>query len=454
MKGHVSTPDELADHMVSHLFRREPPKNGDNIVYPGVGSRAPFVRAVERWCEKNDRPTPSGVGIELDSSRLDDVSDCVGDHVNLLERDFLAADLPSEIGEFEYVISNPPYVPIERLSEDEKEEYRSRFDTAIRRFDLYLLFFERSLTLLSKLGRLVFVTAEKYEYVKTAEPLRRMLADTYHVQKIKHLPEGTFEGNITYPTITAVDHLSSDQTKIHRRDGSEDTVELPEDGTSWASALRDTTGSLPDETGITLGDVCKRISPGIATGRDGIFVVGRGDCPSQLIENGWTYQTVSGRQLQNRGWDGSDVMICPYDEQGRLTSEDDLGTFGDWAKIHRSELEQRSCVENGTPWYGFHENPPLDDILQAKILCKDVAEEPEFWIDDEGDVLPRHTVYYLIPEDHVDVEELNQYLNATVVRNWLRANCQKAHNDFLRLQSSVLKNIPVPHKWSKTYQKH
>jgi len=44
----------------------------------------------------------------------------------------------------------------------------------------------------------------------------------------------------------------------------------------------------------------------------------------------------------------------------------------------------------------------MEDILQPKLLCQDIAEAPQFWIDEEGDVIPKHTVYYLIPEDHVD----------------------------------------------------
>ena len=46
-------------------------------------------------------------------------------------------------GQFECVVGNPPYVPIERLDGDEKRRYRAEFATAIERFDLYLLFFER-----------------------------------------------------------------------------------------------------------------------------------------------------------------------------------------------------------------------------------------------------------------------------------------------------------------------
>ena len=47
-------------------------------------------------------------------------------------------------GPFDYIIGNPPYVPIEGLDEAEKGRYKAAFLTAQGRFDLYLLFFRTS----------------------------------------------------------------------------------------------------------------------------------------------------------------------------------------------------------------------------------------------------------------------------------------------------------------------
>ncbi|MHB8761447.1 MAG: Eco57I restriction-modification methylase domain-containing protein [Coriobacteriia bacterium] len=77
--------------------------------------------------------------------------------------------------QYEYVIGNPPYVSITGLSEDEKSQYRALFTTARGRFDLCVLFFERALNSLAPRGRLVFITPEKFAYVESTSPLRRVL---------------------------------------------------------------------------------------------------------------------------------------------------------------------------------------------------------------------------------------------------------------------------------------
>ncbi len=428
--------------MVEKLFDGLPPESADRILYPGCGT-GPFIGAVYRYCDENGYDAPEGVAVELDPELLKQARESYGDRdVEFLERDFLRDT--GDLDGFDYVVGNPPYVPIEGLGEEEKQWFKREYETANGRFDLFALFFERSLQLLDEGGRLCFVTPEKFEYTGSTRPLRELLAG-YDVEEIHHVDEDSFGDLVTYPTVTTVNKRSGGDTRIVSRDGDERVVELPEDGSSWASVVR---GGAPDlETGVTLEDVCERVSCGVATGADSVFVMPEDEVPEQLAE--YTFPTTSGKQLRlNDGPDSGEVFVCPYDERGRLLQEDELDALGDWLELHRDRLEDRSCVEKDNhEWYRWHENPPMQDVLQPKLVCKDVTEEPYFWKDETGDVLPRHSVYYLVPEDNVDLEELQSYLNGGDVQAWLEANCQRAANDFLRLQSTVLKQVPVPEEF-------
>ena len=454
MKGHVPTPDDLAEKMVKRLFRDNPPSSDDRILYPGCGD-APFAAAVERVCDEEGWNVPSGLAVETNPEHLSKARDRGLTHVTFEERDFLA-DGMLDVEAFEYIIGNPPYVPIEGLNEDEKERYRVKFQTAIERFDLYLLFFERSLELLAPNGVLSFVTPEKFEYVDTATPLRRLLtSDDFRVEEIEHIPEDAFTGLITFPCVTMIrrveDTEAPRETRVTLRDGTTHTTTLPGDGKSWASNVRgaDLEGM---ETGATLGDVTARISPGLATGADKVFVLDAGDVPDEIDEQ-WVYPTVSGSQL--REFDGpftNSVFVCPYKPDGSLADEDELGEFFDWLEDHRDRLEDRSCVKGGKKWYAWHENPPMQDILQPKIVFRDIAKEPRFWAESEGTVVPKHSVYYAVPKDGVPFDELLDYLNSPEARMWMEAHCQKAHNGFYRLQSRVLRDLPVPKEWAESFQ--
>lgn len=454
MKGHVPTPDDLCEKMVRRLFRDDPPTSADRILYPGCGD-GPFAAAVERVCDANEWERPTGYAVETDPEHLSNARDRGLQHVEFHEQDFLATEMVSE-ARFNYIVGNPPYVPIEGLNEDEKERYSADFSTAVGRFDLYLLFFERALELLAPGGILSFITPEKYEYVNTAKPLRRLLTSgDFHVEEIEHIDEDSFTGLITFPSITTIRSVDGagddDETVIRLRDGSTHATRLPDGGESWASDVRGADIESM-KTGVTLGDVTERISCGVATGADTVFVMDREDTPDR-VDTKWVYATVSGKQL--RAFDGpysDSVFVCPYRDDGTLADETELGSFFSWLAEHRERLEDRSCVQSGKKWYAWHENPPMQDILQSKILWRDIATEPRFWLEGEGTVVPRHSVYYAVPKAGVPVDALVAYLNSPDARQWMKANCQKAHNGYYRLQSRVLRDLPVPKEWVDRYQ--
>src|SRR5581483_39850 len=132
VRGFVETPTETVDLMVSRLFAGKAPSRNDSVLDPGCGTGA-FICGVLRWCEKNGRHPPVIVGVESDPGHLATLRSKFNGllFVRILHQDFLEADL----GGFDFVIGNPPYVPITSLSAGEKEQYRRSFVTARGRFD-------------------------------------------------------------------------------------------------------------------------------------------------------------------------------------------------------------------------------------------------------------------------------------------------------------------------------
>ena len=439
MKGFVPTPEATVDAMVTRLFRTRPPRKGARLLDPGCGHGA-FIEGVLRWCRRHNAPKPEIVGIELDSEKIRETRRRLQEEsgVILIGGDFLTMRLES----FDYIVGNPPYVAIEELSVEERARYRREFDTARGRLDLYLLFWERALRLLRPDGRLVFITPEKFTYVETARPLREIFS-RFQVEEIFLAPENTFPGLTTYPTITTVvNRMPSKPTVVETREGKRKSVRLPTGSGSWQPVIQ---GSLELAGTRTLEDLAVRVSCGVATGADEMFVLVTTTLPSDLKR--LSYPTLAGRELRlgkplpEPRW----RMLMPYDQQGRLLPEEHLAALGEYLNQPevKTRLEARTCVQR-KPWYAFHETPQLSEILRPKLLCKDVTPEPFFWIDRQGEIVPRHSVYYVVPQVPDLLDPLADFLNSAEVRSWLRSHCQRAASGFLRVQSSVLKKLPVP----------
>jgi hypothetical protein len=138
-------------------------------------------------------------------------------------------------------------------------------------------------------------------------------------------------------------------------------------------------------------------------------------------------------------------MLVPYDVDGRLLPLGRLGALGRYLMRDdvRQRLLARTCVRR-KPWYAFHETPALHEILRPKILCKDIGETPQFWVDRSGQVVPRHSVYYIVPREPGAIDVITSYLQSPSAHQWLVQNCQRASKGFLRLQSRVLQRLPLP----------
>lgn len=442
MRGFVPTPPSTVDQMVNLLFKENSPKPTDKVLDPGCGPGA-FIEGIIRWCHRHNAPLPEILGIELDPHRADQARQKFAGvpQIQIATGDFLQDDID---GRFNYIIGNPPYVSILALSEQEKQFFRRRFKSATGRFDLYMLFLERALSLGQKGATLVFVTPEKFTYVEAGTGVRRLLA-SHHVSDLILLKENEFPGRTTYPAISRIKISSTTgETQIQGREGIQRLVTLPSRGESWRHLLANEQSS--DLAGCRqLGDFCRRISCGIATGADAIFIKRLDEVPESLAEHAWP--TISGRQLHSRTprIQTSSVILIPYSTESRLRRLDEIGELG--AYLMRPEVKEklttRSCTQR-KPWHAFHDAPQMSDLLRPKIICKDICEDPVFWVDEEGLIVPRHSVYYIVPKNPAKLHAIAEYLNSAAVKSWLFANAQRAANGFIRIQSSVLKRLPIP----------
>ncbi|MDP9178203.1 MAG: DNA methyltransferase, partial [Gemmatimonadota bacterium] len=313
--------------------------------------------------------------------------------------------------------------------------------SATGRFDLYILFFEQALSVMNNGGRLVFITPEKFLYVETTAVLRGLLSRVA-VEELVFLDEQSFGDLVTYPLITTLSAKPPGETIVRYRDGATRRVQLAGKASSWLPTVL---GAASTRSGSTLSDICSRISCGVATGADSVFVLPTLEVPGELLR--FAYPTISGREIVTSGSlpPVCKSMLVPYNADGTLIPEEQLGALREFlsSPARKQKLLRRTCVER-KPWYAFHENPPLRGVLRPKLLCKDIGAAPTFVIDREGTILPRHSVYYIVPRSAELLDPLAEYLNSKPAQQWLLANCQRAANGFIRVQSHVLKQMPLP----------
>lgn len=92
-----------------------------------------------------------------------------------------------EEGGFDVVIGNPPYVNISNISKKQKELLKNNYDSAYKRFDLYVLFIEKSLNILNEKGLHGLIIPDKICNQKYALNIRKILLNKTNLESIVDL---------------------------------------------------------------------------------------------------------------------------------------------------------------------------------------------------------------------------------------------------------------------------
>lgn len=100
-----------------------------------------------------------------------------------------------EKGGFDVVIGNPPYVNSkgETIDENIKKHLTKSYSTAAYQIDLYILFLERALFLINKVGYVSFIVPNTWLNNLMLEPIRKYMLENARFEEFISMPSNTFE---------------------------------------------------------------------------------------------------------------------------------------------------------------------------------------------------------------------------------------------------------------------
>ncbi|MFQ6039778.1 MAG: Eco57I restriction-modification methylase domain-containing protein [Candidatus Poribacteria bacterium] len=124
---------------------------------------------------------------------LRDESSCQGIQLQLLEETapYFSQTIHKlrDESQYDYVVGNPPYLRIQRVSPELREYYRKTYTAADGRFDLYILFIERGLKWLKPSGKLGFVTSNKFITSNYGKKIRQYILQHSIIEQIIDLAD-------------------------------------------------------------------------------------------------------------------------------------------------------------------------------------------------------------------------------------------------------------------------
>lgn len=387
----------------------------------------------------------------------------------LVYGDFLLADIN---GSFDFVVGNPPYVRQEMIADALMNEYRARYRTIYDRADIYVPFIERSLSLLTKEGRLGFICADRWMKNRYGGPLRDMVANEFHLKfYVDMVDTPAFHSDvIAYPAITVIARGKSQTTRIAHRPAIDRIVlsNLAEELLSRGKA--DPTGGVTDLHGVAAGaepwileasdrlalvrrlekefpkleDAGCKVGIGVATGADKAFIGPYDELavePCRKLPIAMTRDITSGAVH----WRGLGV-VNPFGNDGKLV---DLGQFPQlrrYLEERRDQIAKRHVAQKmPANWYRTIDRIYPELAQKPKLLIPDIKGSAHIVYEDQG-LYPHHNLYYITSESW-DLHALQAILLSGIARLFVAAYTTKMRGGYLRFQAQHLRRIRVP-KWS------
>lgn len=131
-------------------------------------------------------------------------------------------DVEFQSKKFDTIIGNPPYIRVQNMvhfSADEYDYFKSGqagFETAkADLLDMYYLFLERGLQLLTEKGRIGYIVPHKFMLLKSGALLRKVLSEKKCVEQIIHFGvEQVFKGKSTYTCLLFLEGNEQKKFKI------------------------------------------------------------------------------------------------------------------------------------------------------------------------------------------------------------------------------------------------
>ncbi len=363
-----------------------------------------------------------------------------------INADFLRLDFPCD---FDCIVGNPPYIRHELIDRKDKEFYKTQYTTFKFRADIYILFYEKSLNLLSKRGILSFICSNRWLFNQYGRALRKKIAEEFHLYKLLNIEKTKpfDEDVIAYPCISTIAQGASGYTYFYESEAQKveldkisfRKIQAPKDE-SWSNLFLDY--NLNHKVLKSIPEQGFKIGIGVATGADKIFI--KKETELNGIEKSRLIPILKSKTLKGHklNWDNS-YVINPF-EGDELCELEQYPHLEAYFNENKAVLMKRHIAKkNAKYWYKTIDKIKLELIKTPKLLLPDLAGSKFLFID-IGKFYPHHNVYYITHKDIDCLKILACLLMSDFMKKQLAQIGIRMNGGLPRYQAQTLKKVRIP----------
>lgn len=480
----IFTPDWVVNMMLDKIgYRPSADIHDKHIIDNSCGDGAFLVEIVDRYIKhgilnrdisKNE--LKKGLekyihGIEIDSNlcrktvlRLNSVAAKYS--ITGVEWDICNADTVDCLNKYklmDFVVGNPPYCRIQDVPEEKREKYKAFFFFAEEdnekpkgAFDSYMLFFNIGIRMLSKTGKLSYITPSSWTTNLYGNSFREYLTDNKALEYIIDMGHTkVFDKATTFTMITGIGNFHRNETTpVFRYNEEKKTLDLINNA-KVSDYLIDGNFYFKDNTTIdTLRHINDEnntekvftVKNGFATLKDKLFIGEISEMRGMLHDENIIFCTKASKNILKS-------IIFPYNKDGKPLKFEEL------SKEIQNRLLSRATVlnidTNKENWYLYGRSQAIKDVFKNKFAINNLIRTKE-------DVKLHYTcqgigvysgLYILADDDYKDTKKykfVEDTLNTDEFVEYIHSLGRYKNGGYSTFTSKDLERY-LNYKWKNTY---
>ena len=367
---------------------------------------------------------------------------------------------------FDIVIGNPPYVQLKWLSE--KDTYKSiGFKTYDRTGDIYCLFYEKGIDLLSKYGFLTYITSNKWMKSNYGKLTRNYIINESNPKYIIDLGAGIFDNasvdtNIlitqknNYTNTTQVAVLNSTLDDLVFKNCSLNLNELWNINNIDFGSIKDKVQQIKTR----LIDFNVELNYGILTGANKTFILSKNTADELKKLDPANQEIIKpilrGKDLDRYTATFNDVyLLCTHNgiKSENIPPVDVCNEYPSLIPYFESfGYDFKNRGEQGDTYFNLRNCTYIMKYLGPKILYADIVQNiGKFYLDEDG-YFTNDTAFMIVGENlHYLLGILNSKTFTFLYKNFYCGSV--LGNKGLRYKRDFLMSVPIPFANNDLYEK-
>lgn len=390
---------------------------------------------------------------------------------------------------FDAIVGNPPYLNVELIQKPHKLYFAQIYSSLYKRFDIFGLFIELSITKNTEAGLVSFIIPSQIFNNISFEKLRELLLSNGWLKDAVYLGDKIFDSASNDVCILTLQRPGSGKIRLinalnfDRQKSSE--VDSGYFG-SFGNVINVNVNEVDDQIfgkifnpSYTTIEDCFNIFQGIVTGKNEAYLLTEEQIQSLEIENVLLHPILLGRDFEKWYIRNPNRKILYVDSD---TNIEDYPNAKNWLlRFYDILIERRECKKNVIPWYSLQwarvksqldytpkiliqrtRNPRLKDRIVATIdeigfhgmesiifLSPKTPKAPVYFL---SGILNSSLINYLYTTKYLNVAVKNEYLKNTpfpisnqneqnriseLVRNALALKQGRGHGNISEIETEI-----------------